>query len=101
MTDSLPQPVTVPASLAPPIRRYTHNAKATKTRKAYRIDWDNFLGWCVLRHRAAMPAAPEPAAEYLVHLAEGGAIVAVPYGRVVRSSGRTRATRGEGQHGRG
>ena len=101
MTDSLPQPVTVPASLAPPIRRYTDNAKATNTRKAYRIDWDDFVGWCVIHHRAAMPAAPETVAEYLVHLADVGATVAVPYGRVAQSSGRTPATMREAQHGRG
>ena len=62
--------------MAPQIRRYTDNAKAANTRKAYRIDWDDFVGSCALHDRTAMPAAPEIVAEYLVQLADADATVA-------------------------
>jgi site-specific recombinase XerD len=77
MTDSsLPQPVSAPASLTPQVRRYTDNAKAANTRKAYRIDWDDFVAWCQEHGTEPMPTTPETIAEYLVHLAEAGAKVA-------------------------
>src|SRR5512138_1915331 len=58
------------------VSRYTTNAKAANTRRAYRIDWDDFVGWCQQHGCQPMPAAPETIAEYLVGLAEAGAKVA-------------------------
>ena len=74
MSDSSsPAPVGPPAPYAPQIRRYTDNAKAANTRKAYRIDWDDFVGWCALHGCVSIPATPETVAEYLVHLADAPA----------------------------
>ena len=58
------------------VSRYAHNAKAENTRKAYRVDWDDFLLWCDLRGRQPMPATPETVVEYLESLADAGAKVA-------------------------
>jgi site-specific recombinase XerD len=53
-----------------------NNAKAENMRKAYRIDWDDFLLWCDLHGRQPMPATPETVLEYLESLADAGAKVA-------------------------
>ena len=52
------------------MRQYADHAKAENTRRAYRIDWDDFVGWCELHRCAPLPAAPETVTEYLVSLAD-------------------------------
>ncbi len=72
MTDSSDALAGVPATsyLSPRGRQYADHAKATNTRRAYRIDWDDFLGWCELHRRAPLSVAPETVAEYLVSMAD-------------------------------
>src|SRR5262249_44061524 len=47
------------------VQHYIDNAKSANTRKAYRIDWDDFTEWCRVNERQAMPASPETVADYL------------------------------------
>jgi site-specific recombinase XerD len=72
VTDSSDALAGVPAtsSLPPRVRQYADHAKAANTRRAYRIDWDDFVGWCKLHRCAPLLAAPETVAEYLVSLAD-------------------------------
>ena len=78
LTDSSDALAGVPAtsSLPPRVRQYADHAKAANTRRAYRIDWDDFVGWCELHRCGPLPAAPETVAEYLVSLTDTGAKVA-------------------------
>ena len=48
MTDSSDALAGAPATsyLSPRVRQYADHAKAANTRRAYRIDWDDFVGWC-------------------------------------------------------
>ncbi|WP_124846798.1 site-specific integrase [Acidipila sp. EB88] len=48
---------------------YLEAAKAPSTLRAYRSDWEHFLGWCEHRGVAALPAEPGTVALYLVALA--------------------------------
>ena len=65
-----------PALLSTRVSRYAHNAKAENTRKAYRIDWDDFVAWCSLHGQQPMPATPQTIVAYLESLADAGAKVA-------------------------
>jgi site-specific recombinase XerD len=58
------------------VSRYAQSAKAENTRKAYRVDWDDFVLWCDLHGRQPLPATPETVVEYLEGLADAGARVA-------------------------
>ena len=58
------------------VSRYAGNAKAENTKKAYRVDWDDFVLWCGIHGRQPMPATPETLVEYLESLADAGAKVA-------------------------
>jgi site-specific recombinase XerD len=49
---------------------YIGNAKSENTRKAYRSDWKDFLGWCESNHLTALPASPETVVAYIVEKAE-------------------------------
>jgi integrase len=69
----MPQTAALPSTR---VSRYAHNAKAENTRKAYRVDWDDFLLWCEIHDRQPMPAIPETVVEYLEGLADAGARVA-------------------------
>lgn len=55
------------------VSRYALNAKVENTRKAYRIDWDDFVVWCDLHGQQQMPAAPETIVSYLKSLADAWA----------------------------
>jgi site-specific recombinase XerD len=70
---SLPETPVLPSTH---VSRYANNAKATNTRKAYRVDWDAFVLWCDTHGRSPMPATPETLVEYLEGLADTGAKVA-------------------------
>src|SRR5260370_22146139 len=65
-----------PALLSTRVSRYAHNAKAENTRKAYRIDWDDFVAWCSLHGQQPMPATPQTIVAYLESPADAGANVA-------------------------
>lgn len=65
-----------PALPSTRVSRYAQHAKAENTRKAYRVDWDDFLLWCDLHDCQPMPATPETVVEYLESLADAGAKVA-------------------------
>jgi len=65
-----------PALPSTRVSRYAQSAKAENTRKAYRVDWDDFVLWCDIHGRQPMPAAPETVVEYLEGLADAGAKVA-------------------------
>ena len=72
MTDSSDALAGVPATSYrwPRVRQSADHAKAANTQRAYRIDRDDFVGWCELYRCAPLPAAPETVAEYLVSLAD-------------------------------
>jgi site-specific recombinase XerD len=50
-------------------RAYTEQAKAPRTRRAYRADWTHFSTWCATHHFVSLPAPPEAVALYLTALA--------------------------------
>ncbi len=45
--------------------RYATQSKAENTRRAYRADWADFVGWCEKYRRTSMPASPDTVAYYL------------------------------------
>lgn len=53
------------AALSEQAREYLHQAKAAETLRGYRIDWNDFAGWCQRHGQAALPAAAETVALYL------------------------------------
>jgi site-specific recombinase XerD len=65
-----------PALPSTRVSRYANNAKAENTRKAYRVDWDDFGLWCDIHGRQPLPATPETVVAYLEGLADAGAKVA-------------------------
>src|SRR5438270_573822 len=73
---ALAQVTETPALPSTRVSRYAQSAKAENTRKAYRIDWDDYLLWCDLNGRQPMPATVETVVEYLESLADAGAKVA-------------------------
>lgn len=58
------------------VSRYAANAKAENTKKAYRVDWDDFVALCDLHGCQPMPATPDTIVDYLEGLADAGAKVA-------------------------
>src|SRR5262249_15572221 len=46
-------------------QEYVRHAKAPNTRKAYRADWADFVGWCKKYRRQLLPTQPETVAYYL------------------------------------
>lgn len=42
-----------------------HAAKASSTRKAYRIDWRYFESWCVAHRLPSLPSTPQTVALYI------------------------------------
>ena len=75
-SNALAQVLETPALPSTRVSRYAGNAKAENTRKAYRLDWDDFGLWCDLHGCTPMPAAPETVVAYLEGLADAGAKVA-------------------------
>ncbi len=57
------------------VSRYADKAKAENTKKAYRIDWDDFVLWCDIHSCQSMPATPDTIVAYLEDLADAGAKV--------------------------
>jgi integrase len=55
-------------SIADQAQDFARHAKAPNTLKAYRNDWDDFLGWCGLHRLEPLPAAPQTIALYLTDL---------------------------------
>ncbi len=53
-------------------RRYFAESKASSTRRAYRSDWDCFVGFCAERHLLPLPAFSETVCLYLTELADSG-----------------------------
>lgn len=58
------------------VSRYAQHAKSENTKKAYRVDWDDFVAWCDAHGCTPSPASPETIVAYLESLADGGAKVA-------------------------
>ena len=72
--DALPVPVPPPAAThvdpaADAAAAYARLSLAPATLRAYRADWDDFVGWCRASGRVALPAAAETVAAYLASLA--------------------------------
>ena len=57
--------------LADSARNYAVNSRALKTRKLYKMFWDDFAGWCGAFNQEALPATPETLAAYATWLAGG------------------------------
>ncbi len=47
------------------------SATADNTRRSYAAAWADFVRWCGLNERQALPATPETVADYLAAMAEG------------------------------
>lgn len=62
--------------LADRSREYASAARSRSTRRAYRQQWQTFVGWCDRNGRVSLPALPETVALYLTARVEGGAKVA-------------------------
>lgn len=58
------------ADLLEQTRHYIEEAKATETRRGYRIDWKHFTAWCQKQGLQVMPAHPETVALYLTDTAK-------------------------------
>lgn len=54
-------------------RGYLEQSKTRATVRAYRLDWQDFLGWCADQRLQPLPAAPSTVCGYLSALAEAGA----------------------------
>ena len=63
----LPAPPGVAALAA--ARDYAAGAYAEATRRAYRADWADFLGFCRAAGFSPLPAAPQTVAAYLASMA--------------------------------
>ena len=57
-------------------RWFAERARAANTRRAYRADLADFVGWCEREGRSALPANPATLSAYLTYLARHGAKVA-------------------------
>ncbi len=73
------EPVTALIRVAerlPSIRasRSAHVAQAKHTKQASRVDWDDFVVWCILHGCEPMPTMPEFIAASLASPASGGAM---------------------------
>lgn len=71
----MPSAGVVPAELKEALQSagdYAAAAKSDATRRAYRSDWQDFVGWCAGCGVAELPAQPETLAGYLAHLANSG-----------------------------
>jgi hypothetical protein len=55
-------------SIADQAQDFARHAKAPNTLKAYRNDWDDFLGWCGLHRLEPLPATRQTIALYLTDL---------------------------------
>ena len=53
-------------------REYAKRAVPDSTKKAYRLDWSDFLSWCLTRGAQALPASPAAVGAYIAHLAGQG-----------------------------
>lgn len=51
-------------------RRYREIAKSANTRKAYQIDWSQYLDWCNRNNKQPIPADIETIEEYIIYLAD-------------------------------
>ena len=61
----------LPAHLIAGAREYMAEARAPRTREAYRRAWGLFAGWCQQHNRQALPAQPETIAAWMAALASG------------------------------
>jgi integrase len=48
---------------------YARGARAASSRRAYQLDWDDFLNWCAQHGRMALPAEPSTVVLYMTALA--------------------------------
>jgi integrase len=62
----------VPGTLVERARSFAADAKATRTRKAYRCAWESFATWCDAHGLQSLPATPETLALYVTARAEAG-----------------------------
>lgn len=76
LADSTSTEELTPHELIKPARGYAAASKAQSTRKAYRLDWQQFEAWCDLQMLSALPAQPETLAYYLTAMAKYGRKVA-------------------------
>jgi site-specific recombinase XerD len=53
-------------------KKYMESSKSANTRKAYRTDWQHFLGWCQERDVNPIPADPQNVSDYIADLADQG-----------------------------
>ncbi len=60
------------ADLAGKTREYIEAAKSSNTKKAYSLDWQDFMNFCQPRGFVALPATPEAVALYLTWMTETG-----------------------------
>jgi len=55
------------------VSRSAHFAQAKHTKKASRVDWDDFVVWCILHGCEPIPTMPESIGASLASSASGGA----------------------------
>ncbi|MCC6443565.1 MAG: tyrosine-type recombinase/integrase [Armatimonadetes bacterium] len=59
------------SALTEQAREYLKHSKAKNTRRAYRSDWEDFVGWCRHHQVESLPATPETIVLYLTDCAIG------------------------------
>ena len=59
----------VPEAEVEAARAFASRARSESTKRAYRADWSDFVGWCEDRALPALPATPETVALYIAWLA--------------------------------
>lgn len=67
-------------------RAYLEQGKARATVRAYRLDWQDFLGWCGDQRLQPLPASPSTVCAHLSALADAGARVSTIQRRVASIS---------------
>jgi integrase len=66
-----------PLDLLEKARGYAADAKAPRTRAAYKRAWDTFVAWSEQQGRAPLPALPDTVALYLTARAEGHTVATI------------------------
>ena len=61
--------VAAQADVASQARGYIAASRSENTLRAYRADWEHFVGWCKEQDHLWLPADPETVALYVTHLA--------------------------------
>lgn len=64
------EPSAIPGLVAARIDEFLRRSQAARTWRAYRADWEHFVGWCRAQNVVPIPVDPHAVAAYLAEYAE-------------------------------